>query len=83
MKFKEKHLQPLDKPLIEFGRNHVLPLGTIILLVRVGERNESRTMPIRFTVVDLTFPYNAIMRLPIINKIKVALFPHQPLLQFE
>ena len=40
-------------------------------------------MPIRFTVADLTFPYNAIMGLPLINKIKVAIFPHQLLLQFE
>ncbi|XP_057530798.1 uncharacterized protein LOC130809160 [Amaranthus tricolor] len=40
-------------------------------------------MPIRFTVVDLNFPYNAIMGLPLINKIKAAIFPHQLLLQFE
>ncbi|XP_057545841.1 uncharacterized protein LOC130824839 [Amaranthus tricolor] len=83
MKFEEKHLQPLDKPLIGFGGSQVIPLGTIILPVRVGEKNESRTMPIRFTVVDLNFPYNAIMGLPLINKIKAAIFPHQLLLQFE
>ena len=82
-KFEEKHLQPLDKPLIGFGGSQVIPLGTIILPVRVGERNGSRTMPIRFTVVDLTFPYNAIMGLALINKIKAAIFPHQLLLQFE
>ncbi|XP_057547863.1 uncharacterized protein LOC130826275 [Amaranthus tricolor] len=81
--FEEKHLQPLDKPLIGFGGSQVIPLGTIILPVRVGERSESRTLPIRFTVVDLTFPYNAIMGLPLINKIKAAIYPHQLLLQFE
>ena len=83
MKFEKKHLQPLDKPLIGFGGNQVTPLGTIILPVRVGEKDGSRTMPIRFTVVELTFPYNAIMGLPLINKIKAAIFPHQLLLQFE
>ncbi|XP_057550604.1 uncharacterized protein LOC130828660 [Amaranthus tricolor] len=83
MKFEEKHLQPVDKPLIGFGGSQVIPLGTIILPVRVGERYESRTMPIRFTVVDLTFPYNAVMGLPLINKIKAAIFPHQLLLEFE
>ncbi|XP_057517822.1 uncharacterized protein LOC130798739 [Amaranthus tricolor] len=83
MKFEEKHLQPLDKPLIGFGGNQVIPMGTIILPVRVGERSGSRTMPIRFTVVDLVFPYNAIIGLPLINKIKAAIFPHQLLLQFE
>ncbi|XP_057532805.1 uncharacterized protein LOC130810682 [Amaranthus tricolor] len=49
MKFEEKHLQPLDKLLIGFGGNQVIPMGTIILPVRVGERSGSRTMPIRFT----------------------------------
>ena len=83
MKFEEKHLQPLDKPLIGFGGSQVIPLGTIILPVRVGEKNKSRAMPVRFTVVDLTFPYNAIMGLSLINKIKAAIFPHQLLLQFE
>ena len=83
MKFEEKHLQPLDKPLIGFGGSQVIPLGTIILPVRVGERNGSRTVPVRFTVVDLTFPYNAIMGLPLINKVKAAIFPHQLLLQFD
>ena len=83
MKFEEKHLQPLDKPLIGFGGNQAIPLGIIILPVRVGERNGSKTMPIRFTVVDLTFSYNAIMGLPLINKIKAAIFPHKFLLQFE
>ena len=83
MKFEEKHLQPLDKPLIGFGGNQVLPLGTIILLVRIGERDSCRKMSIRFTVVDLKFPYNAIMGLPFINKIKAVIFPHQLLLQFQ
>ena len=46
MRFEENHLQPLDKPLIGFGGNQVIPLGTIILPVRVGERDRSRTRPI-------------------------------------
>ena len=40
-------------------------------------------MPIRFTIVDLKFPYNAVTGLPLIKKIKAAIFPHQLLLQFE
>ncbi|XP_057529910.1 uncharacterized protein LOC130808450 [Amaranthus tricolor] len=50
--FEEKHLQPLDKPLIGFGGNQVVPLGTIVLPVRVGEKDKSRTMPIRFTDLE-------------------------------
>ena len=77
IKFEEKHLQPLDKPLIGFGGSQVIPLGTIILPVRGREKDGSRTVPIQFTVVDLTFPYNAIMGLPLINKIKAAIFPQR------
>ena len=40
-------------------------------------------MPIRFMVLDLTFPYNAIIGLPLFNKVKAAIFPHQLLLQFK
>ena len=40
-------------------------------------------MPIRFTIVDLKFPYNAVTGLPLIKKIKAAIFPHQLLLQCE
>ena len=40
-------------------------------------------MPICFTVVDLNFPYNAIMGLPLINKLKSVISPHQLLLEFE
>ena len=56
MKFEEKYLQPVDKPLIGFGGNRVLPLGTILLPVRVAERNNCKTMPTCFIVVDLKFP---------------------------
>ena len=82
MKFEEKHLQPVDKPLIGFGGNRVLPLKTISLPVRVEERNNCKTMPICFTVVDLNFPYNAIIGLPLINKLKAVISPQQLLLQF-
>ena len=37
MKFEEKHLLTIEKPLIGFGGNRILPLGTIILPVCVGE----------------------------------------------
>ena len=72
MKFEEKHFQPVDKPLIDFGGNRVFSLGTILLPIRVGERNNCKTMLIRFTVVDLKFLYNAIMELPLINKLKAV-----------
>lgn len=83
MKFEEKHVQPLDKLLIRFGGNQVIPLGIITHLVRVEEKHKCRAMPIRLTVVDLKFPYNAIMGLPLINNLKAAIVLHRLLLQFD
>ena len=83
MKFEERHLKPIDKPLNGFGGNKVLPLETILLPVRVGEGNNCKKMSICFTVVDLNFLYNVIMGLPLINKLKVVISPHQLLLQYE
>lgn len=36
-----------------------------------------------FTVVDIQFPYNIIMRLPLINKVKAVISTHQLLIQYE
>ena len=83
MKFEENHLLTIDKPLIGFGGDRVLPLGTTILPVCVGEKDSCKTMSICFTVVDLNLSYNAIMGLPLINKLKAIISPHQLLLQFE
>ncbi|XP_057529955.1 uncharacterized protein LOC130808505 [Amaranthus tricolor] len=69
-KFEEKHLLTIDKSLISFG-------------VCVGENGSCKTMSIRFTVVDTNFSYNAIMGLPLINKLKAIISPYQLLLQFE
>ncbi|XP_057532955.1 uncharacterized protein LOC130810847 [Amaranthus tricolor] len=45
MKFKENHLQPLDKPLIGFGGNQVIPLGRIILLYGWERETEAEQCP--------------------------------------
>ena len=83
MKYEEKHLQPIDMPLIGFGGESVIPVGTIVLPVRVCEKNQGRSLAVRFTVEDIKFSYNAIMGLPLINKIKVVISTHQLLLQYE
>ena len=44
MKYEEKHLQPINRPLIGFGGGRVIPLATIVLPVRVGE-NAYSSMP--------------------------------------
>lgn len=80
MKYEEKHLQPIDRPLIGFGGGRVVFLGTIVLLVRVGEKNQGRSLAVRFTVVNLKFSYNAIKGVSLINIIKAVISNHQQLL---
>lgn len=43
MKYEEKHLQPMDMPLIWFGGGIVIPLGTIVHPVRIGKKNNGRS----------------------------------------
>ena len=83
MKYEEKHLQPINKPLIGFGGGRVIPLGTIVLPVRVGKKNNCWSLAIRFTEVDIKFSFNTIIGLPLIKKIKAVISTHQLLLQCE
>ena len=83
MKYEEKHLRPIDRPLIGFGGGRVIPLRMIVLLVRVSEKNKGRSLAVHFTVIDIKFSYNAIMGLILINKIKAVISTHQLLLQYE
>lgn len=83
MMYEEKHLQPIDRTLIGFEGGRVNPLGTIVPPVRVDEKNKGRSLAVRFTVVDTKFSYNAIMGLPLNNKLKAVISTHQLLLQYE
>ena len=83
MKYEEKHLQPFDRPLIGFRGGRVLPIGTIVLLVRVDEKKKGQNLVVNFTVLVLKFSYNAIMGLPLIYKIKAIISTHQLFLQYE
>ena len=45
MKFEENHLQPLDKPLIGFGGNQVIPLEQSYSLYGWGRETEAEQCP--------------------------------------
>lgn len=83
LKYGPEHLEKLGRPSVRFGGSRVCPSGIIVLPVRFGENGNDRTLPVRFTIVDIQFPYNIIMGLPLINKVKVVISTHQLLLQYE
>jgi hypothetical protein len=61
MKLSRNQLQPSESPLIGFGGKHIQALGKISLPVSFGTQANARTEYITFDVVDLYYPYNAIL----------------------
>ena len=82
LKYGPEHLEKLERPLARFEGSRVCPSSTIVLPIRFGEKENGRTLPVCFTVVD-RFPYNIIMGLPLIKKVKAVISTHQPLVQYK
>ena len=61
MRFKEQALKKSQYPLIGFGGKRIEALGKIELNVTFGKGVTQRTEPITFDVVDINYPYNAIL----------------------
>ncbi|KMS96684.1 hypothetical protein BVRB_8g200710 [Beta vulgaris subsp. vulgaris] len=84
LKFNENDLVPVHHPIIGFGGGVIHPMGTVTLPVRVGDKEASRTLFVKFLVVrDLT-AYNVILGRPTMNHIKVVVtVTHLMLMKFE
>lgn len=54
----------------------VHPVGTIKLLVRIGEKAKCKNLAVDFLAVDAPSAYNAIIGRPNLNKIKSAIATH-------
>ncbi|KAL0458046.1 UNVERIFIED_CONTAM: Retrovirus-related Pol polyprotein from transposon gypsy [Sesamum latifolium] len=54
-------LNPVHTPLVGFGGSEVISLGTIELLVLIGEEPKRQTKVVKFLVVDTPFAYNVIL----------------------
>jgi hypothetical protein len=73
MKLSRNQLQPSESPLIGFGGKQIQALGKISLPVSFGTQANARTEYITFDVVDLYYPYNAILGRGFTTKFNVAL----------
>ena len=62
-----KDLTPHNRGLIGFTGDSVVPKGYVELSCTFGDRNESRTIPVKFLVVDCPSAYNAILGRPTLN----------------
>ena len=61
-------LQPSDVPLMGFGGKRVNAIGKISLSVSFGDTANARTEHITFDVVEMPYPYQAILGRGAINK---------------
>jgi hypothetical protein len=66
-------LKPTDNPLYEFGGNGTFPIGKIELPLSFGVAPSVRSEQVTFDIVDMVYPYNAIMGRGSINKFEAAI----------
>ena len=76
MQYTEKDLETVRVPLVGFGRHTTYSLGTKKLSVRVGDKDNSRTVDVNFLVVDILMAYNVILGRSTLGVIKAVIEPY-------
>ena len=66
-------LKPTDNPLYGFGGKGTFPVDKIELLLSFGTVPSARSEQVTFDIVDMVYPYNAIMGHRSINKFEAAI----------
>jgi hypothetical protein len=66
-------LKPADNPLYGFGGKGIFPVGKIELPLSFDVAPNARSGQLTFDIVDMVYPYNAIMRRGSINKFEAAI----------
>jgi hypothetical protein len=66
-------LKPADNPLYGFGGMGTFPVGKIELPLSFGTAPNARSEQVTFDIVDMIYPYNAIMGRGSINKFEGAI----------
>jgi hypothetical protein len=66
-------LKPAYNPLYGFGGKGTFPIGTIEVSLSLGTAPNARTEQVTFDIVDMVYPYNAIMGRGSINKLEAAI----------
>jgi hypothetical protein len=66
-------LKPSDNPLYGFGGKGTFPVGKIELTLSFGVTPNARSEQVTFDIIDMVYPYNAIMGQGSINKFEAAI----------
>ena len=70
MGIEREKLELVDAHLLGFSREKVLPLGSIQLVLTLGDPPCQATMTIKFLIVDAPSAYNMLLGRPSLNAIK-------------
>ncbi|XP_075640579.1 uncharacterized protein LOC142612364 [Castanea sativa] len=82
MGIDRKRLIPTNAPLVGFEGTRVFPLGTVTLVVTIGDYPEQITRNVAFLVVDWSSAYNAIIGRPTLNLWKAITSTYHLMLKF-
>jgi hypothetical protein len=66
-------LKPADNPLYRFDSKGMFPVGKIELPLSLSVAPNARSEQVTFDIVDMVYPYNAIMGRGSINKFEAAI----------
>jgi len=83
LQYTEKDLEAAGNPLVGFGGQPTNPVGMKKLAVRIGEKDNSRTVDVTFLMVDVPIAYNVLIGRPTLSAIKAVIAPYLLLMQFE
>ena len=83
LQYSEKDLEAIGTPLIGFGGQPHLPSRMKRMSVRIGEKDNSRTVDVNFLVVDIPMAYNVIVGRPTLKMVKAVIAPYLLLMQFR
>jgi hypothetical protein len=73
MSINHSLLKPSDNPLYDFGGKGTFPVSKIELPLSLGVAPNARNEQVTFDIVDMVYPYNAIMGRGSINKFEAAI----------
>ena len=82
MGIRRERLEPVSTHLQGFSREKLLPLGSIQLVLTLGDPPCQATTTARFLVVDAPFAYNMLLGRPSLNVIKAIPSAYHMMIKF-
>mgnify|MGYP003730194399 CR=1 FL=1 len=73
VRFEEKDLRPSSSPLCGFGGRTIDAMGKALLTVCFEQGHKTRTEDIIFDIVEINYPYNAIIGRATLNAFEAVL----------